>query len=84
MHSKIDSRTGQLIENYFKKVKKSSLKINVPEVIRAIMWISDSLDREVIGLMTSKTTIDDIKNMYKKRMPLVAQILRNGIYKYKK
>jgi hypothetical protein len=60
------------------------LKINVPEVIRAIMWISDSLDREVLGLMTSKTTIDDIKNMYRKRMPLVAQILRNGIYKYKK
>jgi hypothetical protein len=84
MHGKIDSRSGQLIENYFKKVKKSSMKVPVPEVIRTIMWISDSLDREVLGLITTKTTIDDVKNMYKKRMPLVAQILRNGIYTYKK
>jgi hypothetical protein len=60
------------------------MKVPVPEVIRTIMWISDSLDREVLGLITTKTTIDDVKNMYKKRMPLVAQILRNGIYTYKK
>ena len=60
------------------------MKVSVPEIIRAIMWISDSLDREVIGSITPKTTIEDIKNMYRKRMPLVAQILRNGIYKYKK
>jgi AcrR family transcriptional regulator len=84
MREKIESRTGRLIEDYFKKVKKSRLKIDAPEVIRAIMWISDSLDREVLGLLTSKTTVDDIKNMYKKRMPLVAQMLRNGIYKYGK
>lgn len=84
MHGKIDLRSGRLIENYFKKMKKNSMKVPVPEVIRTIMWISDSLDMEVLGLITSKTTIDDVRNMYRKRMPLVAQILRNGVYKYKK
>ena len=57
------------------------LRITPHEFIQLFTWLDNAIDSDVMDSISPKTTLQDVKKMYKDKIGLVYRALKQGIYK---
>ena len=70
-----------MMEEFFAGANLENMSISIGEFARFFNWIDGAIDADIYDNITSRTTPEELKKMYRERIELVAKILKKGIYK---
>jgi AcrR family transcriptional regulator len=70
-----------MMEEFFAGANLKNMSISIAEFARFFNWIDGAIDADIYDNITSRTTPEELKEMYRERIVLVAKILKHGIYK---
>jgi Na+/phosphate symporter len=81
LREKFEPQIVPMMMEFFKHADTSKIGLTAPELMQVMKWIDTAVDVEAMSEITSKTTAEDLREIYKKKMELVRKLLKHGIYK---